>query len=154
MPILVWDAHFYISRVNRAMENLVGYNAEYLIKQQVEILWPRNVKDEWVKQASRLGDGYKWESVELPIQRADGKLRTVLWNSATLFGKDGITPVATILQGQDITERIKAQKKVQQNLESMRRVFNGIVNALAAMAEKKDPYTAGHQRRVLNWPVP
>ncbi|MBC8274597.1 MAG: HD-GYP domain-containing protein [Chloroflexi bacterium] len=36
----------------------------------------------------------------------------------------------------------------EQNFEGLLKVFNGTVEAIAALYEKRDPYTAGHQRRV------
>ena len=36
----------------------------------------------------------------------------------------------------------------EQNLEGLLKVLNGTVEAIAALYEKRDPYTAGHQRRV------
>jgi signal transduction histidine kinase len=49
--------------------------------------------------------GQRWEVVEIPIQHKDGLISNVLWNSATLYTPDGKTPIATIAQGQDITDR-------------------------------------------------
>jgi light-regulated signal transduction histidine kinase (bacteriophytochrome) len=40
-------------------------------------------------------------------------VRTVLWNSATLFSPDGEMPVATIAQGQDISDRKIIEEKLQ-----------------------------------------
>jgi len=37
---------------------------------------------------------------------------------------------------------------IEQNLESLLKVLNGTVEAIATLYEKRDPYTAGHQRRV------
>ncbi|MBN2463171.1 MAG: HD-GYP domain-containing protein [Dehalococcoidia bacterium] len=36
----------------------------------------------------------------------------------------------------------------EQSIEGLLKVFNGTVEAIAALYEKRDPYTAGHQRRV------
>ncbi len=36
----------------------------------------------------------------------------------------------------------------EQDLEGLLKVFKGTVEAIAALYEKRDPYTAGHQRRV------
>jgi len=36
----------------------------------------------------------------------------------------------------------------EQNSEVLLKMFNGTVEAIAALYEKRDPYTAGHQRRV------
>jgi PAS domain-containing protein len=49
--------------------------------------------------------------VEIPILHKNGRIRTVLWNSAAIFGTDGKTIVATIAQGQDITDRKKIESE-------------------------------------------
>jgi PAS domain S-box-containing protein len=48
----------------------------------------------------------------------------------------------------DISERKQAETQVRQGLDSLRRALKGTVVALANTVEIKDPYTAGHQRRV------
>jgi PAS domain S-box-containing protein len=63
----------------------------------------------------------------------------------------------------DITERKQAETLVRQGLESLHQALQGTVAALANTVEIKDPYTAGHQRRVaqlssamareLGWPA-
>jgi light-regulated signal transduction histidine kinase (bacteriophytochrome) len=53
--------------------------------------------------------------------RLEGSVRIVLWNSATLFATDGTTPVATIAQGQDITERKRAEDQMTQALVNLDR---------------------------------
>jgi len=52
----------------------------------------------------------------------------VLWNSATLYADDGATPVATIAQGQDITERKRAE-------QALLRLNEDLVDETAALAE-------------------
>jgi len=48
----------------------------------------------------------------------------------------------------DITEQKKAEQGYRKSLEKSRRILEETVSALAATAERRDPYTAGHQRRV------
>ena len=48
----------------------------------------------------------------------------------------------------DITERKQAETQVRQGLDSLHQALQGTVVALANTVEIKDPYTAGHQRRV------
>jgi HD-GYP domain-containing protein (c-di-GMP phosphodiesterase class II) len=50
----------------------------------------------------------------------------------------------------DITERKKAEKKLGETLSGLRNALGGIIQVLSATIEKRDPYTAGHQRRVAD----
>ena len=67
--------------------------------------------------------GERWHVVEIPILRADGEVRTVLWNSATVYEPDGVTPVATIAQGQDVTERVAAERELRDSEDKFRYFF-------------------------------
>lgn len=49
-----------------------------------------------------------------------------------------------------LAERNRAEQRLQHSLEKLRRAMEGIVQAMAVTVEKRDPYTAGHQRRVAN----
>jgi PAS domain S-box-containing protein/putative nucleotidyltransferase with HDIG domain len=49
---------------------------------------------------------------------------------------------------EDITQRQRAEIEVRQGLNKLRQALSGTVSALANTVEIKDPYTAGHQRRV------
>jgi len=52
--------------------------------------------------------------------------------------------------GKDVTERKRAEEKLQRTLEKLREALGGIIQTVASTVEMKDPYTAGHQRRVAN----
>lgn len=55
--------------------------------------------------------------------------------------------VASLL---DITERKKAERELQKTAELYRNGLESTVQAMAAIVETRDPYTAGHQRRVAH----
>ncbi|MGB9857706.1 MAG: HD domain-containing phosphohydrolase [Dictyoglomaceae bacterium] len=48
----------------------------------------------------------------------------------------------------DLTEMVKLQKEIENKLAKVQRVFDQMVNTLSTIVEIKDPYTAGHQKRV------
>ena len=51
---------------------------------------------------------------------------------------------------QELAERQRAEEELQDSLEKLRKALGGIIRAMALAVEAKDPYTAGHQRRVAN----
>jgi len=51
---------------------------------------------------------------------------------------------------EDITTRKEAEEGLQKSLEKLRKATGGIIQAMALTVETRDPYTAGHQRRVAD----
>jgi len=51
---------------------------------------------------------------------------------------------------QELNERKWAEEELQHTLEKLREALGGIVQTVALTVEMRDPYTAGHQRRVGN----
>ena len=49
---------------------------------------------------------------------------------------------------QEIADRKRAEEALQHSLRTLRRVLEGTIQAVALTVEIRDPYTAGHQRRV------
>jgi PAS domain S-box-containing protein len=109
-PILVWDSRFRIKRVNRAFENLTGKAADSLLGEEIGILFPPSERERSTELLRRTLEGQPLDVTAIPIARADGSVRKVLWNSAAILAADGRTPMAGIAQGQDITERRQAQE--------------------------------------------
>jgi putative nucleotidyltransferase with HDIG domain len=48
----------------------------------------------------------------------------------------------------DITERKNAEEKLLQSLKQLNQLFERTIESMALTVEIRDPYTAGHQRRV------
>ncbi|MDD1729697.1 MAG: PAS domain S-box protein [Methanospirillum sp.] len=110
-PIIVWDPKFRITLFNRAFEQLTGRTAHDVIGKQLDMLFHERYLASVMELIKRTKEGERWESVEIPILHKNGDIRTVLWNSASIFGSDGKTIVSTIAQGQDITDRKKNESE-------------------------------------------
>jgi PAS domain S-box-containing protein len=133
-PIIVWDPSFTVTRFNRAFEHLTGRSATEVVGKPLDILFPHDECGEAMTLIRRTVAGERWEVVEIPILHKDGTVRVVLWNSATLYAEDGTTPIATIAQGQDITERKRAEEQIKASLREkeilLREIHHRVKNNL------------------------
>jgi len=114
-PIIVWDPSLNITRFNRAFERLTGHATDEVLGKKLDILFPDESREASMELIRKAIVGERWEVVEIPILNQDGTVRIVLWNSATLYASDGKTVIATIAQGQDITERKKAEEELKRS---------------------------------------
>ncbi len=112
-PIIVWDPKFRVTRFNGAFKRMTGYTADEVVGQELNILFPKASRNESLENIKHTLRGEYWESVEIPVLCKDGDIRVALWNSANVYAEDDTTLLATIAQGQDITERKRAQDELQ-----------------------------------------
>ncbi|MCF7794661.1 MAG: response regulator [Candidatus Cloacimonetes bacterium] len=56
--------------------------------------------------------------------------------------------IAKLTTLRDITERKKAQLEVEKSAQKLQKLLEDLVNGLVSAIEMRDPYTAGHQRKV------
>ncbi len=123
-PIIVWDRDLRITKFNNAFGRLTGIPPEQAIGSHIEVLFPSERRDVAMDMIQRAMAGETWDVVEIPIQHRSGEVRSVLWNSANIRGSDGKTIIATIAQGQDITDRKKAElaateEELRHNIEEL-----------------------------------
>lgn len=126
-PIITWDRAYRITRFNHAFENLTGYGAEEVYGRELAMLFPQESLDESLEKIARTSGGERWVSVEIPILRKDGVIRTVLWNSANIYSHGHTKLVATIAQGVDITDRKSAEEALMAKNDELIR-FNYTVS--------------------------
>ena len=85
--------------------------------------------------------------VEYRLLHADGTERWVHEKGRPGYDEDGR---CIILDGTifDITDHKLAEKALERSVEQLNNSLVQTIRAVAALTEKRDPYTAGHQRRV------
>lgn len=146
VPIIILDPTGIITRINRSCSELIGLPPDMIVGRSVKELFPPDQAE--ADLASILNTSCSaGKTIQLDILHAEGLIKNVLWNSATLFDSDGKTPLATIAQGQDITEQLRlerqrdvAEVQIQQNLAELAILNDGIRNPLMAISGYAELY--------------
>jgi PAS domain S-box-containing protein len=111
-PVIVWNSKSEIQIFNRAFEHLTGYSSSEVVGKNLDFLFPDKTIKETNNKINDALSGNYWESIEIPILCKNNEIKTVLWNSANIYDDDCITLISTIAQGNDITEKKKADEKL------------------------------------------
>ncbi|WP_181391610.1 PAS domain S-box protein [Methanospirillum lacunae] len=156
VPIIVWDSAFRITRCNHSFEKLTGLSSQDALGKSLKIIFPPSLVDRSMRLIKSTLEGVRWETVELQIQHTDGTIKTVVWNSSTLFSDDGNVPIATIAQGQDVTaknkyenERNIAIEQVKQNLAQLAILNDGIRNPLTIISLLSSGENENQEKNVI-----
>jgi PAS domain S-box-containing protein len=123
-PIIVWDPQLRITRFNHAFEHLTGYYAAEVIGLELRLLFPETSRTDSLQKISATLKGEHWNSVEIPVLCQDGEIRVALWNSANIYTEDGRTLIATIAQGQDITDRKRMEEALRESEQRYSNLFH------------------------------
>jgi PAS domain S-box-containing protein/putative nucleotidyltransferase with HDIG domain len=134
---------------NRAILDLYGYDdIEELRSTPVKKRYtPASYTEFQLRKKKRMnGEDYP-SKYEISIITKTGEIRHLqVFRKEILW--DGQKQFQAIYQ--DITERKKAEDKLRETLSGLHNALSGIIQVLSAVSEKRDPYTAGHQRRVAD----
>ncbi len=119
VPIIAWNVQNEIIRFNKAFESITGRNEKYVIGKSLEILFPPSSRKSSMELIRKTLGGERLEAVEINIHHVDGTIHTLLWNSATIMSADRKTPLGTIAQGMNITQRKQTEEEFQRLIESL-----------------------------------
>jgi len=86
-------------------------------------------------------------TLELDSRWEDGKVIPVELRMRFMRDSDG-TAIGVVGVTRDITDRRAVEVQLRESLAKLRVVLRTTIEAMATTVEKRDPYTAGHQRRV------
>jgi PAS domain S-box-containing protein len=144
--ILISTPEGGVTEANPAVLEMLGYDSK---EEFLKLSAPIHYYDP--KDRGRLVNELRKKGMvkdfEIRVKRKDG---TVTWVSATATAQTVGGTTLFINTVQDITERKWTEKELQRNAETLRKTLGATIQAMAVTVETRDPYTAGHQRRVTN----
>jgi PAS domain S-box-containing protein len=137
--------------VNQAFANILGYESpEEVMATITDIPHQIYVNPKDRKKILRLVEEHgSVKGYEAEFYRKDGSR---IWVSINMHAVRDEQGNLLYYQGidQDITEKKKMDAERQENIERLRKSLGATINAMAVTVETRDPYTAGHQRRVAD----
>ncbi len=132
--------------VNSLFQELTGYSEEELLN-----TYSLNLVHSDDREVVRMEAiaNLKGQQNPLPYEyRLIKKDGDILWVLERVTSTEYRGKRATVGNFMDITDRKQAESELRQSLRSLREAMEGAVQAIALIVEARDPYTAGHQRRV------
>ena len=129
-PIIVWDTNFNITRFNQAFEELTGLKSQKVLGKHIEILFPPESRNASLELIQKALSGEYWKVIEIDIAHLNGQTRTLIWNSANIRNPEG-NIIATIAQGQDITERKRAEEALLESEDRFKSLHNASFGGIA-----------------------
>lgn len=135
--------------VNPRYCEITGWPAEVLLgKEVLQFTTQDDANLTHIHQAwQELHDGRRQSvSYVAPYRRADGQIIELGLTAKVITWDDGLP--ATIVMAADITERRRAEAQIAAHVQQLEGAMRGTLQAVSNMIEIRDPYTAGHERRV------
>jgi PAS domain S-box-containing protein/putative nucleotidyltransferase with HDIG domain len=144
-----WDVRSDCVQASRGAQAILGVDRHDMSLEEFRSRFVHPDDQEAITRAISLlaGRGGK-KTVELRIVRPDTKeVRHVVIYGRSVRREHGhpIRMRGAIL---DVTERVRAMEALNEKKAHLRRALTGAIEALSATVEMRDPYTAGHERRV------
>jgi PAS domain S-box-containing protein len=148
--IYVKDQDGRFTLVNQAVAELYGSISvdEVVGKSDADVNLNKNEVEHFQRDDREVTQSFREKRI--PVERitdAQGNVRWLQTVKRPILSPDGKTHHVLGISA-DITERRLAEEKLKQSLEKLRKSMEGTIQAIAMTVELKDPYTAGHQRRV------
>jgi PAS domain S-box-containing protein/putative nucleotidyltransferase with HDIG domain len=136
-----------VTYVNRKFEDITGYSKSEVVGKHWPTLGiiPIGV-DVLMHRTSEKLSGRPASPMEVAVRCKDGQLKYVSGIGEVI--KENGKPVGVQVIAQDITQRKEAEEQADRSTQQLLKALEDMVEALAMTVESRDPYTAGHQRRV------
>ncbi|MGC8745378.1 MAG: HD domain-containing phosphohydrolase [Candidatus Saccharicenans sp.] len=139
--IIVTDSEGRVSFFNPIAQKLIGWSESEAIAQPLEkVFKSKGISPlEAHSKSPELQEMilFSKHGQEIPVE-------LIITPLPEAKGQEG----GKVIVFRDVTARKKAEKEIQESWARLHRTLEGTIQAISTTIEMRDPYTAGHQRRV------
>ena len=145
------DRDFRVISISPSAEKILGYKPEEIVGRSIEaltnIIAPESM-DAALSNTIEVLNGKNITDAVYSFIAKDGTRKIGEVSGSPIIR--GGTIVGAISIARDITKRKWAEEALENSLANLRKTLGATIQAMAMAVETKDPYTAGHQRRVAD----
>ena len=146
------DKDFTIFAINTTLAKMFSLDKEDTVgKKCYEVLTGSACKTERCCLV-RILNGEKRIEFETEKIHSDSSKTICIVTANPFFGPDGEL-IGIVEDLKDISNLKEAEAKLQQSFKKQRKALEGTIHAMSLAIEMRDPYTAGHQKRVTDLAV-
>jgi PAS domain S-box-containing protein len=147
LAVIEFDLGGRVQEWNPAAAMVFGYPRDEALGRNWSFIVPEaaraHVDETW---AAIVGQSGGQRSTNDNVTK-DGRTVNCEWFNTPLVSPDGQTiGVASLIQ--DVTERRQSERQLGDTVLRLVAITDGVIAALSRAVEVRDPYTAGHERRV------
>lgn len=139
------DDEGMITYISNPIESFWGYKPSEIIGRHFkEFVYPEDLHIV-MKEFKYKNSGYD-RPIEFRLTKKTGEIIWVRSSGRLIMRGNKIIGSRGLLI--NITESKKSEEKLKESLEKLQKATSGVIQAMTLTIETRDPYTAGHQRRV------
>jgi PAS domain S-box-containing protein len=147
--VILHDFNGKILAWNRGAKETYGYSEAEAMRMNVRDIVAKPDREAALTLIKKIQHGEVVKSFELRRVTKDNRILDV-WLTTTLLTDEDGKSVAIATTERDITELKQNQIEIQKSLIKLRKTIEETIVTVARIVDVRDPYTAGHQKRVAS----
>ena len=139
-----------VSLINKRGCEVLGYTEEEILgKKWIDNFIPERLQNKMndILEKLRSNQTVSYEYFENPVVTQSGEERIISWYNTALKDEKGKFQ-GILSSGEDVTTKSKMERELQENYQKLQQIMEDTVYTMAKVVERKDPYSAGHQKKV------
>ncbi len=139
--IIAVNSSGLVSFINPLAQKITGWSEQEALGKKLEEIFTLkdNLSDKHLKSLTA--------TEEVLLVARNGQEIPIEMTSSPIPESTGTGP-GRVIVFRDISARKQAEKEIEESRHRLQRALQGTIQAISTTIEMRDPYTAGHQRRV------